>query len=286
MPLKDSVFVASDSLHIRVLIAHDVIIGQKWAFRLNNTYWRYYVNSRDGCAVRLADSSLHPLPQGHVHLLPAHVPYDTINKSEEVGHLFAHFDLVGLPGNVSREIFPRPISRAMDPALKATSNAMREALHAGHSAVHPAPLFAAKAAIHAGLAAMFAQLEPERAKRLSDVLRPTSPIAPALQHVEANLARPVRVAVLAKLCGYTEAHFTRLFHHEIGQTPAQFIMERRVAVAAQRLVLGSDPIEKIAEECGFPDRFYFSRVFTRLMKMPPAAFRKSEPMLRNQNIIP
>jgi AraC-like DNA-binding protein len=283
MPPNASVFVIADMLHIRVLQAREDLIGPEWKFRITNTYWRYYVNSDDGCSVRLSDSSIHALPPNQLHFLPAHVTYETINKALKVPHLFAHFDLIGLPGKVSREIFPRPISLPMDAALKATSNAMRESLYAGHADGHPAPLFAVKAAIHAGLAVLFAQMDPDRAKRLSAVLRPTSPIAPALQYVEANLGKPIRVALLAKLCGYTEAHFTRLFHHEVGQTPAQFIMERRVAVAAQRLVLSSDTIDRIAEECGFPDRFYFSRVFTRLMKMPPAAFRKSEPMHRNQN---
>jgi len=34
------------------------------------------------------------------------------------------------------------------------------------------------------------------------------------------------------------------------------------------------PLKKIAEDSGFKNRFYFSRMFTRIMGTPPAAYRK------------
>jgi len=48
-----------------------------------------------------------------------------------------------------------------------------------------------------------------------------------------------------------------------------------VEAAAQRLLLTNDPIEGIAEACGFANRFYFSRVFARRMGAAPAAYRRA-----------
>ena len=62
---------------------------------------------------------------------------------------------------------------------------------------------------------------------------------------------------------------------QIGQTPAQYVLERRITFAAERLSFSEDSIERIAEVCGFPDRFYFSRMFVRRMGQPPAAYRRT-----------
>ena len=112
---------------------------------------------------------------------------------------------------------------------------------------------------------------------MAGIMHVDAAIGPALRFIEANLGRSMRVDGLARLCGYAQDHFTRIFRREVGQTPGQYILERRVAVAAQKLVLGDATIETIAEECGFPDRFYFSRVFARRMGVPPGNYRKANP---------
>ena len=47
-------------------------------------------------------------------------------------------------------------------------------------------------------------------------------------------------------------------------------------IVAQLLHLESMSIESIAQACGFADRFHFSRVFTRIMGAPPAAYRQGK----------
>ncbi len=266
--------VDHDGLHIRVLIATFFLIDSWWRTTgVCSPYWRYYVNYRDGAAIRLGDGSLYPLPAGQVHLIPAWVTFDLVNE-RPIEHLYAHFDIVGCPGTVVRELFTRPMSLAIDPALEATSAAMRERLSDPACHNRADALFATKAAIHLALARLIASLPPERQARMTAMARVDAPLAPALRHIELNFARPLRVAALARLCGYAEDHFRRLFRTAIGQTPGQYVLERRVALAAQRLALSDDGIDDIALACGFPDRFYFSRVFSKRMGAPPAAYRR------------
>ncbi|MBA3708457.1 MAG: helix-turn-helix transcriptional regulator [Planctomycetes bacterium] len=267
-------WIAADAFHVRVFAAREMMIDRGWAERgVCNTYWRYYVNSDDGSAVRLPDGSLFPLPMQAVHFIPAWVRFDCVT-AVEVRHLFAHFDIVGLPGTLVREVFSGPTSLPFDAVLRSTSRAMREALADPQAEQRPHALFATKAAIEAALAMLFARLTPAQDARLSRALRSDSPLAPALKAIDLDVARAVRVCDLARLCGQSEGHFSRRFHQEMGQTPAQYVLERRVSAAAEQLVLGEDAIELIAERCGFPDRFYFTRVFTRRMGMPPAAYRR------------
>jgi AraC-like DNA-binding protein len=275
-------FLATDNLHVRLFHATEVVIDQSWNDRgVCSAFWRYYVNYRSGAAVRLADGSLHDLPPGFVHLIPAWVTIDLVNR-REVNHLYAHFDLVGLPGALAREVFARPVSLPEDDCLRATSQAMRAALHAPDG--QASALFPTKSAIDAAVGALFARLPAAQRDRLAAAMRTDSPVAPALRAIDADPALTLRVEALAGLCDLGEGQFTRLFRGAVGQTPGQYILERRIAAAAQRLVLSDEPIEAIAEACGFADRFYFTRVFTKRMGTPPAAYRKAEPFPRGRPV--
>jgi len=269
--------IDNDSLHIRVLYAREGLIDSTWNDQgVCSTYWRYYVNYRDGANVRLHDGTLYGLPSGYVHFVPPWVRIDLVSH-REVEHLWAHFDIVGLPGSLIRELFSTPCSLPLDGALKATATLMRSALDHQHACDRPDAIFSVKAAIHCALAQLFLQLPPASLARMVGIMRFDAVIGPALRSIETNLSRPMRVAELARLCNFAQDHFTRVFRREVGQTPGQYILERRVAVAAQKLVLSDASIDLIAEECGFPDRFYFSRVFTKRMGVPPGSYRKANP---------
>ncbi len=69
-------------------------------------------------------------------------------------------------------------------------------------------------------------------------------------------------------------YFMRRFRECVGQTPQQYVLERWLVAAAQRLVFTDDGIERIAAETGFGNRFYVSRVFARHFGLPPATYRK------------
>ena len=101
-----------------------------------------------------------------------------------------------------------------------------------------------------------------------------SMVAPALEYIEKNLANEITNPILARLCCLSEDHFARRCREIIGETPGQFVRNRRVAIASQELLFSADSIEEIATHAGFCNRFYFSRVFASEMGMPPAAYRK------------
>jgi transcriptional regulator GlxA family with amidase domain len=82
------------------------------------------------------------------------------------------------------------------------------------------------------------------------------------------------VAALAAAAGQGVDAFHRAFRAGSGQTPAQFLIERRVARAAGLLTGGDMPLAGIARACGFPNRHYLTRMFTRRMGASPAAYRR------------
>lgn len=88
---------------------------------------------------------------------------------------------------------------------------------------------------------------------------------PAIDHSVANLA--VRM-------GLSPRHFTRLFRHEVGATPATWVEEARITAVRRLLEAGDMAPKQVAFECGFSSVDTLRRVFVRLVGVTPAEYRK------------
>ncbi len=78
---------------------------------------------------------------------------------------------------------------------------------------------------------------------------------PALDFIADHLASPIRNEDLARLCGMSTSHFIRTFRDTLGMTPAQYVMDRRIASSAEMLTCTERSIENIAEALGSPTDF-------------------------------
>lgn len=90
-----------------------------------------------------------------------------------------------------------------------------------------------------------------------------------MAHPEADLSVPALADRMAK----SPRNFSRLFHSEIGETPAQFVEKMRAEAARCKLEQTISPIETIAKECGFGDPERMRRTFQRLYDTSPADYR-------------
>jgi AraC-like DNA-binding protein len=263
-----------DHLHLRLYQVANFPIDQSWnAEDVCSPYWRFYVNSRPGASVVMADHT-YPLAAHRVHFVPAWVRW-TCHNIRPIDHLFAHFDLVGLPGAAVRECFPGPITLPADAELEAQCEGLRPLVGKGSDRSRPEITCLVKSAIYRALSSLFAHLSDEKRQRIAQHTASGNPVAAALIHIDDHLGDDLPNALLAKRCGFSVDHFVRLFRARLNQTPAQYVLERRLNRAAERLVFSDDSIDAIAGDCGFPDRFYFTRMFRRRMGLPPAAYRRT-----------
>jgi transcriptional regulator GlxA family with amidase domain len=99
----------------------------------------------------------------------------------------------------------------------------------------------------------------------------------ALQEVQrwvaAEPAADHSIARLAARTGLSERHFARLFHHEIGMTPAQWVEESRVGAARRLLEDGHAP-KQVATLCGFANADTLRLAFARRLGITPAEYRR------------
>jgi AraC family transcriptional regulator len=103
---------------------------------------------------------------------------------------------------------------------------------------------------------------------------PSRPIARAVQLIEANLSRSVRLEEMAEAAGISRSHFARLFRAEMGVSPHRYQCQRRVELAKELLDSSSLGLVDIAIELGFCSQSHFTQVFHSQVGMPPRRYRE------------
>lgn len=98
-------------------------------------------------------------------------------------------------------------------------------------------------------------------------------VAAAMSFIEANLAVPLSVPVVARSVGISHNHLTRMFRAESGGTVVGYIAARRVERAAHLLRESTMPIASVAVSVGFPDLQAFNKTCRRHTGMSPRAIR-------------
>lgn len=88
-----------------------------------------------------------------------------------------------------------------------------------------------------------------------------------------NLAEPLRLAHVADYLHVSVRHLSRLFQEQQGQPIGEWLRKERVRHGAELLADTRLSIKEIAERTGLGSVHYFTRVFTKEMGLPPAAFR-------------
>jgi AraC-like DNA-binding protein len=268
-PLND----ASQQLYVRLFRCEHRSIGKDWTgTATGDGFWRLYVNNRDGATVRTT-GPWHRVEPGSVYLLPAWLAFD-YRCRHVVGHYYIHFDLVGLPGSLSRELFNDVICLKLTPVLRSAAKQAIDACQPTRLSDVTATC-AAKALCFLVMAQLLGELPAEQRTRFAQLARPDHAIGPALRLIDEQFDRELAIAELADACHLSSDHFIRRFREAVGQTPGQYLTERRIAAASQQLLFTDHSIDQIAEACGFANRFYFSRVFSRHMNTPPAAYRRA-----------
>lgn len=99
---------------------------------------------------------------------------------------------------------------------------------------------------------------------------------PLLERIENEPRAGWTVSRIAAECHLSCDHFSRCFHHILGQTPQSYLLEVRMrAAAASLMVAPLRPLKEVAADAGYAGIYSFSRAFKQVFGMGPAAYRKA-----------
>jgi transcriptional regulator GlxA family with amidase domain len=117
------------------------------------------------------------------------------------------------------------------------------------------------------------ELEP-KSDRIQNVLR----------HAKQHLRNSLSVEELAEIAHLSPRQFSRLFHSETGQTPAQAVENLRLEEARIMVESGEHSLDEVAMHTGFGDRDRMRRAFLRGFGQPPQ-FLKRTTRLRKESAV-
>ena len=95
-----------------------------------------------------------------------------------------------------------------------------------------------------------------------------------------NYASPAPVSAMAAFSNLPERSFVRRFSKAAGMTPLDYVHAMRLEEAKQILERSDMAIEVVANEVGYEDASFFSRLFRRKVGLTPAQYRLRFSMLR------
>lgn len=105
----------------------------------------------------------------------------------------------------------------------------------------------------------------------------------AIDYMLQNLHRPLQIQELASNAHISVSYFSTLFKKKTGYPPLEYFNHIKIQKACQYLQFSNLHVKEIAYKVGIDDQFYFSRLFTNIMGIPPAEYRQKKVYRQTEN---
>jgi AraC-like DNA-binding protein len=91
--------------------------------------------------------------------------------------------------------------------------------------------------------------------------------------IDEHYSSPIDLDTLSSEACFSKYHFLRLFKRTYNKTPYQYLSERRIEKAKEKLKSDAGSINEICEEVGFESNTSFTTKFKDYTGETPAVFR-------------
>lgn len=95
-----------------------------------------------------------------------------------------------------------------------------------------------------------------------------------LDYIELHIEEDLSLSALAKEAAMSSFHFSRAFRQSTGQSPYQYILDRRIELAKALLRRRELTVAEIGMRTGFVQQNHFARLFQKKTGNTPTAFRR------------
>ncbi|MGH9653406.1 MAG: GlxA family transcriptional regulator [Candidatus Acidiferrales bacterium] len=101
------------------------------------------------------------------------------------------------------------------------------------------------------------------------------PLGDVLAWLPDNIRRNLSIESLARRAAMSPRNFVRMFHLEVGKTPARYIEDLRIEAARRQIESTAMTLKEIALSCGFTSAEILRRAFVRRLGVMPHQYRAS-----------
>ncbi len=97
-----------------------------------------------------------------------------------------------------------------------------------------------------------------------------------LDYIHSHYMEDISIQTLADLCSINPNYAGQLFKQKVHKTFSNYLTNLRIQQAIHLLTNTDMPVSFIASSVGYPDYFYFAKVFKRLTGSTPSSYRQEE----------
>lgn len=107
-------------------------------------------------------------------------------------------------------------------------------------------------------------------------LHDKDPIDQSIDFMSKQVEKVLTLEAIAREVNLSPSHFSFVFKKKTGFSPIEYFNHLKVQKACQYLLFTNLRIKEIANEVGLEDPYYFSRLFTKVMGIPPNDYREKK----------
>jgi AraC-like DNA-binding protein len=94
-----------------------------------------------------------------------------------------------------------------------------------------------------------------------------------LSYLEANVSAKLTLEEMAEHADLSISHFAATFKQQMGFSPIGYFIQLKMQYACSQLTFSNKTIQQIANEVGYTDPYYFSRLFKKVIGLSPQHYR-------------
>ena len=126
------------------------------------------------------------------------------------------------------------------------------------------------------LSILFDRLLLSLAKRISGAQSTKSALIKSLNYINSNYNTDIYIPALAELENLSLSRYNTVFREVTGTSPSNYIKQLRLSTACEFLLSTDMPINLIGESVGYPNPYFFSKMFKRNIGMSPTEYRRNK----------
>lgn len=112
--------------------------------------------------------------------------------------------------------------------------------------------------------------------RLLRKIPTNDPIENSIIYMKNNLNVNLTLEMIAEESGLSSSHFSTLFKNTTGRSPIDYFINLKIQYACHLLDTTKMRIKEISHYLAYDDPYYFSRLFSKIMRISPIVYRKLE----------
>jgi AraC-like DNA-binding protein len=193
----------------------------------------------------------------------------------------ANQPMPGLSASETRALL-KPLTAVVPPVFDyspALENCFERLLEE-HRRPRPDSFIMARAILHELILGITRDYQASRVRPSLDEAGFSAPMRNAIQWLNLHLGDEISVGQMADAAGMSESYFRRFFHSEVGFSPADYVIRKRIERARDLLIHSSRSVTGIAIELGFSTPAYFAAVFRKHTGQTPTEFRQHMELAR------